>query len=268
MSFDPFGPTEAEGENGGAAAPDLTGKKDTSGDGNGQPSVQPQEPDPSKSPTANPEMELIKKQLKEANEALAAMRDAAKAPAKAEPTQPQGGASEADTIPAYNFNIPDGLVDKLASEDPRDRKEGLGVLIQGASRAVHKAIRDEVMQHIAPAVVRLAVEQVRGRATEAEAMQTIRGDFYGSYPELNKPELIPLIGQMAAQLAAELGVNGYTPEFKAALAARAKALFNLGGGAVVTQAPKQPVINRGGGTRVAPSAEQQLSNEIMELAQV
>lgn len=260
LSFDPFGeaPKSESGEN--AVPVEKTEKKVESGDGGGEIPAQPQENEPPVPAATNPEVELMKKQLKEANEALAAER--ARASVQQPPTTPKSEEVK-DTTPAYNFDVPDKLVSLLGSEDPRDVKQGIQALTAGTSRVVHKTVLDEVKKEIAPMIVKVAVQAMMQQMQSKNELQDIRKDFYGSYPEFDKKELHPLVGTIANQIAEELKVTGYDANFKKVLADRLKATLNLLQPAAPQ--PKPPVLTGGSNTRVAPTKENSLQNEIMEL---
>lgn len=214
---------------------------------------QPSEED--SSPTADPALALMQKELAEAKATLAEMK------ANREVKQPEGSpkaqAAE-DTTPEYIFDLPDQLVGMISSEDPNDVKTGITTLMAGVCRSVHKQILTEVTQNIAPYIMQTTIGQLQGQTQEQNTKKAIFDDFYGTYPQYNTAEYIPVVQATAGALATEMGISNYSPEFRNALGARLQKIFQP---AQVNQAKprvKPPVMMGRSGTRsTAPTIDDQ-----------
>lgn len=162
-------------------------------------------------------------------------------------------------IPAYDFQIPDQLQKMLDSDDPGERRQGYAYLMQGAARGVHQTLMNEMVQNISTAVPRMiahAIEQDRTARATAE-------DFYGKYPELNKPELHQLVYTTAAVVAREQGHKTWGPKLRDETAKRVKSLLGVKPAAKTpAQKPGATGLKKGGGS---PSREAPKVNEIEDL---
>lgn len=264
LSFDPFDGKTETGKVGDKAVPEETVKSE-GGDGS-KPAVaaQPQEPKTPEPTAKDPEFLLMQKQLKDATDLINTLKEQ-KATPQQEPATKQDAPQ--DTTPAYMFNFPDELVGKLNSEDPREVKEGLVAMSAGVARAIHQTVLKEVMEKVLPQAVQMSVGRVQATEAQTAEMQNIRTDFYGTYKEFDKPELRPIIGMIAANLAGELGVKGYSPEFREVLVQRVRSILGAAQPAAQpTPAAKPPAMTGGSGTRSgSPTPEVQLQREIMDL---
>lgn len=263
LRFDPFGP-ETEGTQEGVMEPAKTGEvapaAKTGKDGDGSKAETPTQPQQAE-PVANPEMELLKKQLKEANDVMEQM----KAMAASNQAQKQKEPPKDDT-PAYDFKFPEPLLRALQSEDPKEFQEGMANLSTGVARGVHQTVMKQVYD-LMPKVIAASVQAMQQHSTMTNETQTMRSDFYGKYPHLDKPELHPIVGMVAQQLGDELKVSGYSAEFRDALAARLSAM-GIGTAAPVqpiTPPPPQPTIMSGGGARPAPTFADEQQKQMMDL---
>lgn len=256
LSFDPFGPSEGD-KSGSTPAPVET--KPAAEGGDGVPQDQPPEPKPAEAPpkVEDPELAALKAQLAEATKQIESLRQ----PPAAAQQEPE----KKDETPAYNYSVPDALVEKLNSEDPRDQREGLAALMSGTSRVVHKTVMDSVqqlLQAVGPQIMNATITHLTQVAQSQQSQTAIRNDFYGTYKEFDTPERRPIVQALAASLAQEMKVTEYSEGFKKALAERVK--LALGG--VTPAAPATPpAITGGSGARMSPSPATQMSNEIMEL---
>lgn len=149
--------------------------------------------------------------------------------------QDDGKAPESkDETPPYSFNVPDELVNLLASDDPKDRKGAITALLSGMGRAIHK----EIVSHMGKLVPNseAITSQVQTILRASQEREAVKADFFGKYPELNKPELGPLLAQIALQVTKEQNKTTWDAAVRDETARRVKALF----GAVVPVNPQQP----------------------------
>jgi len=222
LGYDPFGPVE---------------------DAPAQPPVQPQAAPPQPGqPVAQPaapaqpnEIETLRQQLGMVTKELQTLRQPQQ---PQQPQQPKAG--PVDPVPTYQYEIPDQLVQLMASEDPGHRKMALSNVMTAVSRSVHGMMQKELAQVI-PALARQVMVEHLGQ-------QEVGRDFYSTYKELDKPHLRPLIYQIAAGWAQQNPQAGWTAETRDAIARIVYQTFNLqfpGGGApaqVQPQPPAAPVM--------------------------
>lgn len=171
------------------------------------------------SPAAeDPNLALLRTQLAERDQEINRLRTPIQQPQA--PQQPQSGYQG----PEFNFQVPPNLLAAIYSEDPLQRTQGLSAMMQGVARATFQTVMGQVQRYYTeqvPAAIREA------QANQAQAQQ-VHQDFYSSFPELSKPELRMLVLGTAQQLIAETGAKSWTPQLKAALGQRVKAVLGMG----------------------------------------
>src|SRR5215471_3047757 len=154
-------------------------------------------------------------------------------PSAPAPVQPQPD----DPFPEYDFTIPDGLMQAFASDDVNVRKQGLSLFSKGLARGVHAMIRQEYRKAIIDAVPPMIEQAMSGQTL----MRQVFDDFYGTHKDLNRPELRPMIVQIAQQVwqGGQYGRN-WNAAMRDAVATQARAI--LAGYSLSTPAapPRQP----------------------------
>jgi len=210
------------------------------------PTSQADPPAGKETPPTDPEKELLRQQLA----TLQAQMQAQAAAPQAQQQQAQ------DTLPPYAFNIPPELLQLMYSEDPTERQQGLTAYAMGIARTVHSQVRDEYQQ-----VMQSAIQQAIASTQQA---QQVRQDFYGKYPELDKPELYPVVQAVAQQVAAQTGANSWTPEFRDAVGERVRALIQP---QAQPQPPRTPASGQAtaGNGRPAVGQKPTMADEIAAL---
>jgi ribosomal 50S subunit-associated protein YjgA (DUF615 family) len=140
-------------------------------------------------------------------------------------------------IPSYDFNIPDQLVNMLASEDPVERKQALAATVQGVATTVHQQVLQQVgtiVQHL-----QTTIPQQIAQAQQAAAVrQHVVSDFYGKYPQLDTPELRTVVQTIANQYFAT-NPPQWNATARDAIAAKVVQAIQ---GVVPTQPVQQPVV--------------------------
>jgi hypothetical protein len=193
LGYDPFGPVED--------APPQPPPA--------QPQAAPPQPDQPVAQPAAPgqpnELETLRQQVGQMRQELQQFRQ----PAQPQPGQP-GGDKPIDPVPAYQYEIPDQLVQLMASEDPGHRKMALSNVMTAVSRSVHGLMQRELAQVI-PALARQVMMEHLGQ-------QEVGKDFYSVYKDLDKPELRPLIYQIAAGWAQQNPGAGWNAQTRDAIA--------------------------------------------------
>lgn len=168
--------------------------------------------------------------------------------------QPQGGQQEdaLDTVPDYNFEIPDQLVNMLNSEDPGERKTALGTLIRGVSQTIHQQLAGVVKE------VRDSVPNSINDAIQMQQFQSqVNTEFYGKYPDLNTPEKRQVVHAVALNLMrqdAQMGVQpAWTPQFMERVGQAVNQMLGV-------QQPAQPAAQPNGQEPAQPVVQQQAAS--------
>ena len=200
-------------------------------------------------PSVDPEKELLRQQL-ETMQKLLQQRTAE--PPKEEP-------KDAPPVPAYQFEIPDALVEGLDSDNPVEKKAAVGALAQGLSAAIHQQMIAQVQQMIQQAVPQL----VQSVVAEHTTSQEIFHDFYGKYADLNRPELRTLVRSVAEQVYEELKPQQWTPEVRDTIAQR---VYGIIGKKQTRKPAAKPPKMVGGSSGGAPRQEDKpsASDEILD----
>jgi hypothetical protein len=200
----------------------------------------------------NPELELLRQQNQQLMQALSQIQKPADAAAAAATGQQGGQAPTAKTpeqvrqerhervaksLPQYQFQIPQEVMEKMGSDDPNQIRAGLSEFATGVASVAHYNVAMQFEERIAELEKQLlekSVQQFR-QTTQAEeaakqTQKTVFDDFYGKYPELNKPGLQEFVQMQAQQLAKQYGVTGWSEQFRDTLGAHCKKLLGLGSG--------------------------------------
>lgn len=190
------------------------------------------------------ELELLKEQIAADREELRKLKEQNKPAAEEGKKAPQTDEEKAKarheavmkSLPPYKFNIPKDVMEKLGSDNPADIQAGMSDFASGVAQVTHynvlaqmedrfEKLRDELLKES----VSTLKETTKAEESAKKERDTIANDFYGKYPELDKPELRLFIQAQARQLAEEYGVNGWNEKFRDALGERVKKVLNLGG---------------------------------------
>ena len=243
LGYDPFGPPPEPAP----PQPTPTGQPPAAPPGQVPPVQQPAVQPPS-------ELETLRQHVQQLEQRLT--QPAAPAPQPGAPGAPQ----PIDPIPTYQYEIPDQVLQMLSSEDPSHRKVALGNVMTAVSRSVHGLMQKELAQVI-PMLARQVVQ-------EHLAQQEVGKEFYTKYPTLDKPELRPLIYQIASSWAQQNPNAGWNAQTRDAIARVVHATFNMpfpgqGNGQASPPPPPQaptmmPTMSRPAATLSAGSDEQEL----------
>ena len=170
---------------------------------------------PAAAPAQGPsEIETLRQQLGLVTQEFQQIRQGAPPPGgAAQPPQPS------DPVPAYQYEIPDQVLQLMASEDPAHRKLALGNVMTAVSRSVHGLMQKELATVI-PALARQVMLEHMGQ-------QEVGKDFYGTYKELDKPHLRPLIYQIASGWASQNPQAGWNAQTRDMIARLVYQTFNM-----------------------------------------
>lgn len=161
----------------------------------------------------------------------------------AQPAQPGQPGQPSDPVPPYTYEIPDQILTLMASENPADRKLALGNVMTAVSRSVHGLMQRELAQVI-PALARHVM-------MEHLNQQEVGRDFYGTYKTLDKPELRPLIHQLAMTWVGQNPGVQWNAQTRDIIARMAFQTFNM---------PLPPEL---GGAAPAPAAQPPAAAPVM-----
>jgi hypothetical protein len=137
----------------------------------------------------------------------------------------------------YAFTIPDALVAAMASDNPAERGQAIGALVQGTARNIHS----EVVRHMRGEIMRAVPQLIQRAIAESSTQQAVANDFYGTYPEFNRPEIKQLVGTIAPQVAQRMGIQGWTPALRDAVAQEVRNLLASVSGQVPQAQPQTPM---------------------------
>lgn len=164
----------------------------------------------------------------------------------------------------YDFKIPVETLSKVYSENVEERAAGLAQIMQGTAIAVHRNLTQVMNQYAQYEIPRV----IQGHMELQQAKQSIHNDFYGTYPELNREELKPLVLQVAQQVLQETGLNGWSNKVRDLTAQKVKSVIQgvIGKtGQPAAAAPRQNFMSPGSGQYGAPSGYTSEELEIQEL---
>lgn len=181
----------------------------------------------------------------------------APAPATEAPTE----SAEPDNFFA-DIQVPVELLNAIRSDDPAQASMAFTAFAQGTMNTVYKRVRNELAEFVSQALPEL----IDSRTASVAETKRVEQDFYGTYPQFNKPELKPLIARIGAQVAAELGpqFQGWNEHFRDLVGSRALSL--LAGIAPPAAAPPAPVASGFTAPRTTrPAPTRDLADEILDL---
>lgn len=178
-----------------------------------------------------------------------------------------------DQLPQYEFSMPPEMIALLQSENIEDRVKALLMMGTGVAQSVHRRLREEYRGHMSEGL-KTYESQFNNRIQQVQSAQRIYNDFYGTYPQLQRSELIPVVQRVTDSVTAELG-NNWGPQIRDEIARRVFAVIasvQMPGaepaGATQQQPrlaavptprpaatpPPRPPAMRGTGARVPPAA--------------
>lgn len=198
------------------------------------------EPAPATAPASAPaapsdtELKTLMLQILQNQQALREGASAKKAEAEKEkPAAPEDEDTKVFT-PAkttdYAFNIPSKLYNGLYSADATEEERVM--CLQAFASGIATSVHNRIMQTFGtwtknqfqaiPAAVDYLVSQ---RESQKTSQKSIRDDFYGAFPELNKPALGPIIKSTIQAVAKETGAKSWTPEVRNKVGTRVRELL-------------------------------------------
>jgi hypothetical protein len=256
LSYDPFAPPpekEAAAGDPSQSPPAPEAKKATAPDQKAPTTSDPAATAPAAAPQKTPHevaLEAANAQLEQLRQTVArqaeAMANFVKQQEK-KPVEGQQPAAPEAAKPAYTVEVPPQLFEAIRSDDPEVARQGLNVMVNSVMNRVHKDVSTLLAEREAAIIAHVsqAVPARMQQQTEVETQaRQVHDDFYGTFKELDVPELKPLVTQVATSIAQEVARQGYspawTPEFRNAVGERVRAILRATNGGQQSPPPPPP----------------------------
>lgn len=111
-------------------------------------------------------------------------------------------------------HVPDAVMQNLGSENLLERKQAVAQLMGVAMTISHRLAAKQAVETLRREMSQILPQFVQERIQNYDTAQQVYKDFYGKYPQLSAPHFRPIVQQEAAKLSRQLGVSGWTPEFR------------------------------------------------------
>ena len=204
---------------------------------------------PSSSPSSVPSSDAL---LADAMKVITALSQQKKSEEPAEAVKGKPAEEDADAavfkkkeFSDYSFNISPKLYNALFGSEVADEERRMA--LQGFASGIATTVHNNIMESLGswtkrqfnavPRVVNYLVEQ---REASRATTKSLRDDFYGAFPELNKPELSPIIRATIQSIQKETGAKVWTPQMRNLVGERVKKVLSAyaQANAPVAPAPK------------------------------
>lgn len=223
------------------------------------PAAEPQQPAAAPEPPDPRDLELASLKAQ-----LAQLLDQQKAAPAAPAAQPEDGLKPS---PPIQVQLPNELLAMINSEDHTQSAQGINTLVSVIATGLTQrfeaglmALESKVMERFAGQSATATVEQEQQEAAQH------RDNYFKAFPDHNKPVLMPILAQQAAELAAEFPGVPWNEQFINALGARVNA--SLGGimpqAPAAQPAPAKPAAMMPQGSRSEEPSADDLSNVIFD----
>lgn len=197
------------------------------------------------------ELRTLMMQILQNQQNLQSQKEPKGKPAKGEPEEDEDTKVFAERKPQdYTYNISPKLYAGLFGQDAteEERIACLQAFASGISMTVHNNILKSLgswTKEQFQAIPRAVDYLVSRREKETSSRNTIREDFFKTFPELNKPELTPIIRSTIQGVAQETGAKVWNTQVKNLVGQRVKQLlaaYAQSAGFVPTPAKNPPAL--------------------------
>lgn len=253
MNYDPFAKPAKVEESAGAAAVDGGGQAQPATqptvDVGAQPAAPPAQPNPTvPGPASEAEFALVKKQLEELQQlrqqdqlVIQRLSQPQGQPAPGTQPAPQQQAQQQELQQLQQLYggmaVPDDIWQAIQGDDPALARQAFNAMLQGVAMTAHRAVLGVVQQQV---VARLP-HVVNSTLAERQTQQSVEGDFYGKYPQLNHPALRSFVQSAAMAEMQATGAQAWSEALRDGIAKRVLGeLEKLGLGPKAAQAPAAP----------------------------
>jgi hypothetical protein len=137
------------------------------------------------------------------------------------------------------FRIPPEIQAMLQSEDVEKQHQGLAALVGAVGQTVHKNVRQEILSQRESLRNELRTAITRD-AEMAQQARSVFNDFYGTYPELNKPELRGLVESVSRAVVAETKAQQWSADLRDKIGGKVRSILGS-----VVQNPQPPAESSG-----------------------
>lgn len=144
--------------------------------------------------------------------------------AMAPPPQPQSAPQEDAWIPrdgerALNYvdvmgQVPEAVYAGIRSENPAEQKAAVSQLMGIGMHVAHRLATKQAVEQVRREMSQILPQFVNEQLRTYDTMQRVYQDFYGKFPALSAPHFRGIVQQEAVKLSQQLGVSGWTPEFR------------------------------------------------------
>lgn len=206
--------------------PTSTTQEGAAGQQQGAPNGKPVAPAPS-----DAELRTLMMQILQNQQNLQNQKEPKGKPDKGEPEEDEDTKVFAERKPQdYTYNISPKLYAGLFGQDAteEERIACLQAFASGISMTVHNNILKSLgswTKEQFQAIPRAVDYLVSRREKETSSRNTIREDFFKTFPELNKPELTPIIRSTIQGVAQETGAKVWNTQVKNLVGQRVKQLL-------------------------------------------
>lgn len=269
MDFDPFGPEEQDGQPPSPATTEATppapaGEQNVVGTPpTGAPAAAPTAPPPPPPPTPDQALREAAAALAQSAQQIPQVIREAQAPQA--PTAPKSDEYAPRTEQGQNIDygmvmqqIPDQLIQGIASENPVERKQAVGQLLGVAMHIAHRQAVAHAVNQLRDEFSRVMPVFVQEQIQSFQTQQEVFNDFYGAFPHLSNPAIRPIVQREAKNLAAQLGVRGWSEDFRQRLGEHVTTMLRQFAAPVTPPPPTQAPVMSGPSARPAmpPAAPQ------------
>lgn len=197
------------------------------------------------------ELRTLMMQILQNQQSLQSQKEPKGKPDKGEPEEDEDTKVFAERKPQdYTYNISPKLYAGLFGQDAteEERIACLQAFASGISMTVHNNILKSLgswTKEQFQAIPRAVDYLVSRREKETSSRNTIREDFFKTFPELNKPELTPIIRSTIQGVAQETGAKVWNTQVKNLVGQRVKQLlaaYAQSAGFVPVQGKTSPVL--------------------------
>lgn len=206
---------------------------------------------PSAPAPSDAELRTLMMQILQNQQNLQSQKEPKGKPDKGEPEEDEDTKVFAERKPQdYTYNISPKLYAGLFGQDAteEERIACLQAFASGISMTVHNNILKSLgswTKEQFQAIPRAVDYLVSRREKETSSRNTIRDDFFKTFPELNKPELTPIIRSTIQGVAQETGAKVWNTQVKNLVGQRVKQLlaaYAQSAGFVPTPAKNPPAL--------------------------
>lgn len=206
---------------------------------------------PAKPAPSDAELRTLMMQILQNQQNLQSQKEPKGKPDKGEPEEDEDTKVFAERKPQdYTYNISPKLYAGLFGQDAteEERIACLQAFASGISMTVHNNILKSLgswTKEQFQAIPRAVDYLVSRREKETSSRNTIREDFFKTFPELNKPELTPIIRSTIQGVAQETGAKVWNTQVKNLVGQRVKQLlaaYAQSAGFVPTPAKNPPAL--------------------------